>query len=37
VAFQASEQGAPLIMVQPGNLVSDQFRELARFLMLGPV
>jgi pilus assembly protein CpaE len=37
VAFQASEQGAPIIMVQPGNIVSDQFRELARFLMLGPV
>ena len=36
-AFQASEQGAPLIMVQPGNIVSDQYRELARFLMLGPV
>ncbi|HLF28868.1 MAG TPA: response regulator [Anaerolineae bacterium] len=37
VAFQASEQGAPIIMVQPGNVVSDQFRELARFVMLGPV
>jgi len=37
VAFQASEQGSPIIMVQPGNIVSDQFRELARFLMLGPV
>ena len=36
-AFQASEQGAPLIMVQPGNIVSDQFRELARILMLGPI
>jgi hypothetical protein len=36
VAFQAAEQGAPIIMVQPGNIVSDQFRELARFLMLGP-
>jgi pilus assembly protein CpaE len=36
VAFQASEQGAPIIMVQPGNIVSDQFRELARFVMLGP-
>ena len=35
-AFQASEQGAPLITVQPGNIVSDQYRELARFLMLGP-
>ncbi len=37
VAFQASEQGTPIIMVQPGNVVSDQFRELARFVMLGPV
>ena len=36
VAFQASEQGAPIIMVQPGNVVSDQFRELARLVMLGP-
>jgi len=35
-AFQASDQGAPIIMVQPGNVVSDQFRELARHLMLGP-
>jgi pilus assembly protein CpaE len=37
VAFQASEQGTPIIMVQPGNIVSDQYRELARFVMLGPV
>jgi len=36
VAFQASDQGAPIIMVQPGNIVSDQFRQLARFVMLGP-
>jgi len=35
-AFQASDQGAPIIMVQPGNIVSDQFRELARYLVLGP-
>ena len=37
VAFQASDQGAPIIMVQPGNIVSDQYRELARHIMLGPV
>ena len=37
VAFMATEQGAPIIMVQPGNIVSEQFRELARFVMLGPV
>ena len=36
LAFQASDQGSPMIMVQPGNIVSDQFRELARFIMLGP-
>jgi pilus assembly protein CpaE len=36
VAYQASDQGAPIIMVQPGNVVSDQFRELARVVMLGP-
>jgi len=36
VAFQALEQGQPIIMVQPGNIVSDQFRELARFVTLGP-
>ncbi|MGH2594230.1 MAG: hypothetical protein ACRDGG_12030, partial [Anaerolineae bacterium] len=36
VAFQASDQGAPIIMVQPGNIVSDQFRQLANFVMLGP-
>ncbi|HJW83607.1 MAG TPA: response regulator [Anaerolineae bacterium] len=37
VAFQASDLGAPIIMVQPGNIVSDQYRELARHIMLGPV
>jgi pilus assembly protein CpaE len=37
VAFQASDQGTPIIMVQPGNVVSDQFRELARYVMLGPI
>jgi pilus assembly protein CpaE len=37
VAFQAADQGEPIIMVQPGNIVSDQFRELARFLLMGPV
>ncbi len=36
VAFQASDQGAPIIMVQPGNIVSDQFRQLARHVMSGP-
>jgi len=36
VAFQAADQGEPIIMVQPGNIVSDQFRELARFLLMGP-
>ena len=37
VAFQASDQGTPIIMVQPGNIVSDQYRELARHIMLGPI
>jgi hypothetical protein len=37
VAFQAADQGEPIIMVQPGNIVSDQFRELARFLLMGAV
>ena len=37
VAFQASDQGTPIILVQPGNIVSDQYRELARHIMLGPV
>jgi len=36
VAFQSSEQGSPIIMVQPGNIVSDQFRDLARQVMQGP-
>ena len=36
VAFMAAEQGSPIIMVQPGNIVSDQFRELARQAMSGP-
>jgi len=37
VAFQASDQGTPIILVQPGNIVSDQYRELARHIMLGSV
>ena len=35
VAFQATDQGAPISMVHPANIVSDQFRQLARHVMLG--
>jgi CheY-like chemotaxis protein len=32
LAFQAAEQGVPIVSLQPGNLVSTQFSDLAEFL-----
>ena len=33
LAFQAAEQGVPIVTMQPGSLVSTQFDELAEFLI----
>jgi MinD-like ATPase involved in chromosome partitioning or flagellar assembly len=32
LAFQAAEQGVPIVSLQPGSLVSTQFNDLAEFL-----
>ena len=32
LAFQAAEQGVPIVTLQPGSLVSTQFNDLAEFL-----
>ncbi len=33
LAFQAVEKGAPLYLIQPGSLVSNQIRDLAKFII----